>query len=239
MSPLKPPANRLPSGPVIALRGVRFQYGERGFALNVPELMVAPGARAAAIGPSGSGKTTLLNLISGIETPQAGEVITAEVTVDRLDTAARRSFRITTIGFIFQQFLLVEYLDVLDNVLYPYRLHSQLRLDTAVRDRAHELATRLGIWSLLSRRPSELSQGERQRVAIARALITRPKVILADEPTGNLDPAAKQEALDILFAQCEESSTTLLMVTHDLGLLDRFEQVIDVGAMHEAVGHDA
>lgn len=217
--------------PVISLRDVRFEYPHGGFSLDVHELTVASGMRAAAIGPSGSGKTTLLNLISGIERTGSGEVSTAGVRVDRLSASARRSFRITTIGFVFQEFLLLEYLDVLDNILYPYRLHTELRLDASVRARARELASDLGLASLLDRSPSELSQGERQRVAIARALVTAPKLILADEPTGNLDPATKQQALDLLFEQCAARSTTLLMVTHDHGLLDQFGQIVDVDAL--------
>ena len=209
---------------------MRFEYSQGGFSLRVPELRIADGTKAAAIGPSGSGKTTLLNLISGIERPETGQVETAGVRVDTLSPAARRSFRITNIGFVFQDFLLLEYLDVLQNILYPYRLHHDLLLDAKVRDRAQRLAAELGIDQLLKRRPDELSQGERQRVAIARALVTAPKLLLADEPTGNLDPATKQHALDLLFAQCEALSMTLLMVTHDHGLLERFEEVVDVSA---------
>jgi putative ABC transport system ATP-binding protein len=215
---------------VISLRGVCFEYAHGGFSLNVGELTVASGTRAAAIGPSGSGKTTLLNLISGIERPGSGEVSTAGVRVDRLSSAGRRSFRITTIGFVFQEFLLLEYLDVLDNILYPYRLHPELHLDASVRSRARQLASDLGLAELLARRPSELSQ----RVAIARALVTAPSLILADEPTGNLDPATKQQALDLLFQQCEARSTTLLMVTHDHGLLDQFAQIVDLETLRPA-----
>jgi len=220
--------------PVISLRDVGFEYAQGGFSIDVAELTVASGTRAAAIGPSGSGKTTLLNLISGIERPRSGEVRTAGVRVDRLSPAARRSFRITTIGFVFQDFLLLEYLDVLDNILYPYRLHPKLRLDASARSGARGLASDLGLAGLLKRRPSELSQGERQRVAIARALVTAPKLILADEPTGSLDPATKQQALDLLFEQCDARSTTLLMVTHDHGLLDQFAQIVDVEALGPA-----
>ena len=121
---------------VISVCNVRFEYPEGGFSLEVAHLSVEAGTRAAAIGPSGSGKTTLLNLISGIERPSLGEVSTAGVRVDRLSAAARRSFRITTIGFVFQEFLLLEYLDVLENILYPYRLHTELRLDASVQARA-------------------------------------------------------------------------------------------------------
>jgi putative ABC transport system ATP-binding protein len=220
--------------PVISLVDVRFNYAHGGFSLDVPELRVAPGTKAAAIGPSGSGKTTLLNLVSGIEQSHAGEVHTAGVRLDELSPAARRAFRITKVGFVFQEFLLLEYLDVLNNILYPYRLHPALRLDGSTRSRARGLASDLGLASLLDRRPAQLSQGERQRVAIARALITEPELILADEPTGNLDPHAKQQALDLLFEQCDARSTTLLMVTHDHGLLDQFTQIVDVEAWGDA-----
>jgi putative ABC transport system ATP-binding protein len=218
---------------MIELRDVRFEYALGGFSLLVPELRIASGTKTAAIGPSGSGKTTLLNLISGIEHPEAGRIDTAGVRVDNLSPAARRSFRITNVGFVFQDFLLLDYLDVLQNILYPYRLHHDLRLDADARSRAQRLAANLGIDLLLSRRPDELSQGERQRVAIARALVTAPKLLLADEPTGNLDPATKQHALDLLFEQCDALSMTLLMVTHDHGLLGRFDQVVDVSDFAE------
>jgi putative ABC transport system ATP-binding protein len=213
---------------MIELRDVRFEYTLGRFSLLVPELRISSGTKVAAIGPSGSGKTTLLNLVSGIERPTAGEIETASVRVDRLSPGARRSFRITHLGFVFQDFLLLEYLDVLQNILYPYRLHRDLELDQEAHARARRLAADLGIERLLQRRPGELSQGERQRVAIARALVTAPKLVLADEPTGNLDPTTKQQVLELLFEQCDAHSMTLLMVTHDHGMLDRFEQVIDV-----------
>ncbi len=219
---------------MIELRNVGFRYAQGGFSLEVPELRVTAGQRAAAIGPSGSGKTTLLNLISGIERPDRGEVSTAGTRVDTLSPAARRAFRITHIGFVFQDFLLLDYLDVRQNILYPYRLHPDLRLDSDARARAEQLATDLGLARLLDRRPERLSQGERQRVAIARALVTAPKLVLADEPTGNLDPQTKQDALQLLFDQCDALGMTLLMVTHDHGLLDRFGQVIDVSGFGAA-----
>lgn len=219
---------------MISLRNVRFAYPEDGFSLGVQALEVPSATKAAAIGPSGSGKTTLLNLVSGIERPADGEVTTAGVRVDRLSPSDRRSFRITTIGFVFQEFLLLDYLDVRDNILYPYRLHPELRLDDRARERANTLAQNLGVGSLLERLPTELSHGERQRVAIARALVTAPKVILADEPTGNLDPVTKRQALDLLFEQCDALGATLLMVTHDHALLTRFDQVIDLETLESA-----
>ncbi|MBW2162188.1 MAG: ATP-binding cassette domain-containing protein, partial [Deltaproteobacteria bacterium] len=111
---------------MIELRDVRFEYKRGGFSLRVPHLQISKGTRAAAIGPSGSGKTTLLNLVSGIERPASGHVDAAGTRVDKLSPAERRSFRITNIGFVFQDFLLLDYLDVLQNILYPYRLHHDL-----------------------------------------------------------------------------------------------------------------
>lgn len=218
-------------GPVISLRDVRFEYTSGGFALEVPSLTIESATTAAAIGPSGSGKTTLLNLVSGIERPASGEVTSAGVRVDRLSPSERRAFRITTLGFVFQELLLLDYLDVRHNILYPYRLHPGLRLDSEARACAEQLAADLGIGSYLERLPRELSHGERQRVAVARALITRPKLILADEPTGNLDPRTKRNVVDLLFEYCDATGTTLLMVTHDHALLDRFGQVIDLQAL--------
>ncbi len=216
---------------MIELRNVLFRYPQEGFALHIPALRVQDGARVAAIGPSGSGKTTLLNLVSGIESPTHGEVQTAGVRLDRLSPAARRAFRITRVGFVFQEFLLLDYLDVRQNILYPYRLHPNLHLDPQVHDRATQLAENLGLGALLQRHPGELSQGERQRVAIARALVTSPVLVLADEPTGNLDPGTKSDVLDLLFDRCDALGMTLLMVTHDHGLLGRFDDVIDVAAL--------
>ena len=214
---------------MIELRHVRVQYPSGGFELSVPELRVETGTRTVAIGPSGSGKTTLLDVVSGIRLPASGEVTTAGVRVAELSPSARRAFRITRIGFVFQRFLLLDYLDVRENILYPYRLHRDLRLDASARERAEVLAAGLGIATQLDRRPEELSQGERQRVAIARALVTSPELLLADEPTGNLDPRATHRALELLFSQCDARGTTLLMVTHDHSLIDRFDQVVDVG----------
>ena len=140
------------------------------------------------IGPSGFGKTTLLNLISGIYIPQKGSVIVNGKTVNSLDDWERRTFRLTNIGFVFQDFKLLEYLKVMDNILLPFRINRVLTLNGGVRVRAREIASLLSIEDKLSKYPNNLSQGERQRVAICRALLVDPPIILADEPTGNLDP---------------------------------------------------
>ena len=125
---------------MISIKDLRFRYSEGEFALHVPELAVGKGEKVAVIGPSGSGKTTLLNLIAGIRTPQSGEVVTQGTDVGVLDDAARRDFRIRQIGLVFQEFELLEYLNVLDNILLPYRINRSLELDKGVKGRAAELA---------------------------------------------------------------------------------------------------
>lgn len=212
---------------MITLSNVSFAYGDGGFRLSIPEFSAQKGERVAVVGPSGSGKTTLLNLIAGITTPDAGRVEVDGVDVSAASDAARRAFRARTIGFVFQNFALMDYLTGMDNILYPFRVSPALTLDIAARERAQALADACGIGEKLNRRPAALSQGEQQRVAICRALSTRPKLILADEATGNLDPEAKSAILDVLFARAAEAEATVLAVTHDHELLPRFDRVVD------------
>jgi ABC-type lipoprotein export system ATPase subunit len=217
---------------MITIRDLEFEYRRGEFHLHIPELVIPDGAKTALIGPSGSGKTTFLNLVSGIASPRFGSVRVEDQEVSLLSDSACRAFRITNIGFVFQDFELLEYLSVLDNILQPYRINRALRLTPEVRDRAQSLAEGTGLAKLLSRRPDQLSHGEKQRAAICRALLAGPRVILADEPTGNLDPANKDRVLDLLIHHARQAGATLLVVTHDLGLLDRFDEVIDFGRFH-------
>ncbi len=212
---------------MITIRSLEFGYHTGEFRLTVPEFGVAKSEKIAVIGPSGSGKTTLLNLIAGILTPITGTVNVGDVPVNQLSDAERRDFRITNVGFVFQDFELLDYLNVLDNILHPYRITRALMLDKDVRARALMLAEAMGIGDKLKRFANDLSQGERQRAAICRALLPHPKVILADEATGNLDPSNKTRILDLLFQSVEEHDTTLLAVTHDHELLKRFDRVVD------------
>lgn len=212
---------------MIKIEKLQFSYPEGGFCLDIEELMVGRGRRVAVIGPSGTGKTTLLNLISGVEIPSAGTVSHDQVVVSNLSDKQRRDFRSQHIGFVFQEFELLEYLNVLDNILLPYRISTALKLNGAVRQRAEYLADSLGMADKLPRYVNQLSQGERQRVAICRALLTEPSVLLADEPTGNLDPDNTERVLDIIFDYVSESGATLVSVTHDLDHVDRFDEVVD------------
>jgi putative ABC transport system ATP-binding protein len=212
---------------MIKINALKFSYPDHGFYLAIPEFQVAAGEKVAVIGPSGSGKTTLLNLVAGIVAPGQGTLTVNGQNVGALSDAARRNFRITNIGFVFQAFELLDYLDVLDNILHPYRITRALKLNRAVRERAAGLATQMGIGDKLARPVDRLSQGEKQRVAICRALLPQPGLLLADEATGNLDPRNKTQILDLLFQSADDHGATLLAVTHDHELLPRFDRVVD------------
>ena len=221
---------------IIRVSDLVFDYDDGEFVLRIPHLEIAAGGSTAFIGPSGSGKTTLLNLIAGILMPRSGRVETDGVEVTGLRDDARRAFRVARIGLVFQEFELLEYINVLDNILLPYRINPALTLDRAVRERAKDLAGRVGIADQLSRQPSRLSQGERQRVAICRAVLTRPRLLLADEPTGNLDPVNTARVLDIILEYVGESGATLVAVTHEHGILDRFQHTVNFETFHGAPG---
>ncbi len=212
---------------MLEIHSLAFKYPKTGFCLQVPKLDVARGEKVAVIGPSGSGKTTLLNLVAGILVAEAGRVTIDGVAMNALDDAQRRRFRIARIGFVFQDFRLLDYLSVFDNILHPYRITPALQLDADVRKHAVDLAERMGIGDKLNRPVQNLSQGEQQRTAICRALLPRPGLILADEATGNLDPDNKLHILDLLFERVDHSASALLAVTHDHELLPRFDRVVD------------
>ena len=212
---------------MIHIESLVFHYPSGEFRLEISKHIVTRGEKMAVIGPSGSGKTTLLNLISGIMTPVNGSVSVDNIKVSKLSDAKRREFRITNIGFVFQNFELLDYLNVLDNILHPYRINSALKLNKEVRLRAVALAEEMGIGDKLKRPSNDLSQGEKQRAAICRALLPLPKLILSDEATGNLDPPNKVRILDLLFRSVENHGATLLAVTHDHELLKHFDRIID------------
>ncbi|MEM1177878.1 MAG: ABC transporter ATP-binding protein [Acidobacteriota bacterium] len=229
--------------PTLLAEGLRFAYrsarhGGRPFRLSIDRWQVRPGEDVALYGPSGCGKSTLLALLAGVLTPEAGRVVVDGVELSSLGEDARRSLRIRRLGFVFQESPLVDYLDALENVLFPFRLNRALRLDDAARSRARDLLAELGLGDKERRRPAELSQGERQRVAIARALVTEPAVLLADEPTSGLDPESSERAVDLLQRLGSERGLTRLVVTHDPAVRRRFSASYDVGAWSAASGED-
>jgi len=222
---------------MINIQNLLFRYQGGDFQLKIPQFQLEAGERVAIIGPSGSGKTTLLNIIAGIISADLGKVTVNNIKVDKLTDAQRRDFRITQIGFIFQDFQLLDYLTIFDNILHTYRITQALKLTNNVRERAHKLASQMNIAEKLPRYTNELSQGEQQRAAICRALLPHPKLILADEATGNLDPRNKGYILDSLFESVEQHDASLLAVTHDHDLLARFDRVVDFADFHhEALG---
>lgn len=212
---------------MINIDSLVFSYGRDGFQLSIPQLTINETEKIAIIGPSGSGKTSLLKLISGILRPQKGLISIDNVVINQFSEAERRDYRISNIGFIFQDFELLEYLDTQDNILHPYRITRALKLDEEVRGRANNLAKEMGIQSKMKSLTNTLSQGEKQRTAICRAMLPQPKLILADEATGNLDPNNKTRILDALFSSTDKQKATLIAVTHDHELLERFDRVID------------
>jgi len=241
------PAGSPGPGSSIEIVDLEFRYGvaddgEPQFALGISRVAIARGQKVAVIGPSGSGKSTFLSIVAGILPAVQGRVIVEGVNLTEASDAARRRFRISRVGLVFQEFELLEHLSVRENVLLPYFVNSAITLDGEAEARLQELTASAGIQRYLSRRPRALSQGERQRVAICRALITQPSLLLADEPTGNLDPETARRVLDLLIGEAERRSATLLMVTHDHGLVSSFDRVIDFdeirqeGAMKSVAG---
>jgi putative ABC transport system ATP-binding protein len=218
---------------MIRIQDLQFGYAlarstnQPQFRLQIPLWEVPDAARVAIVGPSGSGKTTLLHLLAGIMVPQQGQIEVGQYRLTEMTDAARRDFRASQVGLVFQRFELIEYLNVARNILIPYSINRSLRLDDSVRRRMEHLAEQVGLTHLLHRPVQRLSQGEQQRVAICRALITKPSWLLADEPTGNLDPVNKRRIVDLLHQQAEASQATLIMVTHDVSLIEKFTHMVD------------
>ena len=185
-------------------------------------LSLSEGESCAIVGPSGSGKTTLLGLCAGLDRPSSGSVTLQGVCLDRLNEDERARLRNLYVGFVFQNFNLIPTLTSLENVLVPLELRGK----SDSRDVAENLLERVGIGERLEHYPAQLSGGEQQRVAIARAFVNRPKILFADEPTGNLDADTSQRVVDLLFELNREARTTLIMATHNLELASRSQRVI-------------
>lgn len=204
---------------VLQLRGVTKSYQTNDGPLPVlrgVDLGLNAGETLALTGESGSGKSTLLHLVGGLDTPDAGVIEVVGADVARMDDTARAALRRETVGVVFQQFNLIPALDVAANLSFQARLAGRHDPDWQA-----ELAERLGLASYLQRYPEQLSGGQQQRVAIGRALATRPAILLADEPTGNLDEGTADAVLALMLELVEETEAALLMVTHSERLADR------------------
>jgi putative ABC transport system ATP-binding protein len=215
--------------PAVELRGVFRGFdegGQRRLVLEGADLRVEAGAFVALLGPSGSGKSTLLNLMAGIDAPDQGEVLVDGVALHTLNERGRTLFRRERIGFVFQAFNLIPTLTVEENLLLPLELAG--KTTEADRVRARDLLHQVGLGDRGPSWPDRLSGGEQQRVAVARALAHAPGIILADEPTGNLDPVAGEGVLNLLESLVRAHGTTLVLVTHSEAAAQRADRILEI-----------
>jgi putative ABC transport system ATP-binding protein len=190
------------------------------------DLAVTPGEAVAVVGASGSGKSTLLAILAGLDTPSAGAVELDGQDIFAMDEDQRAAMRGRAVGFVFQSFQLLPSLTALENVMLPLELGNDREAET----KAKEVLTRVGLGERLHHYPKHLSGGEQQRVALARAFVVRPKLLLADEPTGSLDAESGAEVIRLLFDMNREYGTTLVLVTHDESLAARCARVVRLAA---------
>ncbi len=221
----------------VSLQDVRFSYPGGAPVLDIAALRVVRGERVFLHGPSGSGKTTLLGLLAGVLPPSAGKVLVLGEDLGALRSAARDRFRAEHVGYVFQMFNLIPYLSVRDNITLPCRVSKARRARLHGADptaEAERLAARLELDGLLDKSVTALSVGQQQRVAVARALIGAPELIVCDEPTSALDADRRDRFLELLFASVAASGSTLLFVSHDLSLAERFGRAISLTAVNRA-----
>jgi putative ABC transport system ATP-binding protein len=216
---------------VISARNISQTYQSGGRPLTVLhaiDLDVAPGEKMAIVGPSGSGKTTLLGLLAGLDRPATGTIHLLGQDLAALTEDGRARFRAENIGFVFQAFQLIPTLTAVENVLVPLELSGSLRTSRAseLRARANELLARVGLGDRMDHYPAQLSGGEQQRVALARAFAGSPRVLFADEPTGNLDADTGAIIIELMMELNEAAGTTLVLVTHDLELAQRMGRTV-------------
>ena len=184
--------------------------------LDKVNLRISQSESVAITGASGSGKTTLLGLLAGLDIPSTGEVILLNEGLSQLDEDQRAALRLGRVGFVFQSFHLMDNLTALENVMLPLELDKSSGLKiAAIRQRASEALNQVGLAERTTHLPTQLSGGEQQRVALARAFVSKPVILFADEPTGNLDSHTGDEIIDLLFSLQQQSNTTLVLVTHD------------------------
>jgi len=208
---------------MLKIQSLKKSYNQGSQSVEIFENLdfhVKPKQTVAIMGKSGSGKSTLLSLISGIIKPDSGDIILNSVSYKDLKESQINDFRATNIGFVFQNFHLVSYLNALENVMLPAKVCNIKN----AKEKAINLLESVGLSHRLDHLPSQLSGGERQRVAIARALIHNPKIILADEPSGNLDEETGIEVMDKLFELIEKNNMTLILVTHSKDVANRCEE---------------
>ncbi len=213
---------------VLQVNNISKQYGEKGNtveALKNVSFRVGQGEFIAVVGTSGSGKSTLLNLIGGLDTPTQGDIIVRKRNIAGLKRKELAVFRRRNIGFVFQNYSLMPVLNVYDNVALPVTFDKGKYVDHPYLE---DLLKELGLWEKRKRFPSELSGGQQQRVALARALANKPAILLADEPTGNLDSRTTVEVMGLLKNSCRRYSQTILMVTHNESLAANCDRILNI-----------
>ena len=215
------------TNPVLDCRGVVRRFNEGASTLVVlsgVDLQVQPAERVAIIGTSGSGKTTLLQIMGGLDEPSEGEVFINGEAMHGTDEAAKGDLRNKNVGFIYQFHHLLPEFTAEENVAMPLMIRRESKASAI--DKARELLGRVGLGERLHHKPGELSGGERQRAAVARALITRPQLVLADEPTGNLDAGNGEHVLNLMLELNRELKTSLVIVTHDHSIAERMDRIL-------------
>lgn len=228
--------------PTVTMEDVSFTWpaGERPV-LDIAQFSIAQGERVFLRGPSGSGKTTLLSLIGAVLSPQSGKIVIDGVSLDTLRRGQRDQFRADRIGLVFQQFNLLPFLSVSDNIQLPCRFSKQRKQRAcqsglSLNEETDRLlqAMHLSPSEVRNQIANKLSVGQQQRVAVARALIGHPPLIIADEPTSALDSDTQQAFLDLLFREIESAGATLLFVSHDIALADKFDRIVDLRELNAA-----
>jgi putative ABC transport system ATP-binding protein len=233
MTPPAPgPAPAVAAARAVALTKVYGAGDQRVVALDSVDVTIPAGRMTAVMGPSGSGKSTLMHCLAGLDEPTSGEVYLGGTALGTLDDKSLTALRRSRVGFVFQSFNLMPTLDARENITLPFLL-AGTRPDREWVDR---IVTTVGLGDRLSHRPAELSGGQQQRVAIARALVTRPDVVFADEPTGNLDSASGAEVLSLLRAAVRDTGQTVVMVTHDPGAAAYADDVLFLADGHVVGG---
>ncbi len=212
---------------IIEIKGLHKVYDEKSLpvhAVNGINLTIEIGEFTAVVGPSGSGKTTLLNIVGGLDNPTAGDVIIDGVKINKLSSRQKTDFRMKNIGFVFQAYNLIPVFTAKENVEFIMELQSMPKKEREIR--THELLEAVGLADKIGSRPNKLSGGQQQRVAVARALASKPKFILADEPTANLDSESTENLLDIMKKLNKEENMTFIFSTHDQRVVNKAKRVI-------------
>ncbi|MDH5355422.1 MAG: ABC transporter ATP-binding protein [Gammaproteobacteria bacterium] len=230
------------ASPLVQLESVKFGWPGREAVIDFQQLEIVAGEHCFIQGPSGSGKSTLLNLIGGVLLPQSGSIQVLDQDIASLRAAQRDLFRADHIGFIFQQFNLIPYLSILENVMLPCRFSAKRRDQSiqrsgSVESEAHYLLSHLygNSGPELSQNVAELSVGQQQRVAAARALMGQPELIIADEPTSSLDIENREAFMNLLFDEVRQAQSTLLFVSHDPAYKQQFNRCIDLDTLNQSV----